>query len=116
MKWPQLKEIATKEFAVRAMGALYVVIKLIDKIQKEDTKDIRVHKLTTRHHHVRLICDQSFTTPCILVKQKGFLKEWNCIDEKDIPKCLVQDIFEESCSDEKRKQLVSKMMKLKAFW
>lgn len=116
MNWLQLKEIATKEFAVKAMGVLYVVIRIIDKIQKEDTKDIRVHKLTTKHHHVILVCDKSFATPCILVKQRGFLKEWKCIDEKDIPKCLVEDIFEESCSDEKRKRLINKMMRLKAFW
>lgn len=116
MKWSQLKEIATKEFSIRAMSVLYVVIKTIDKIQKEDTKDIRVYKLTTKHHHVRLVCDRSFATPCMLIKEKGFLKEWYCIDEKELPQCLVEDIFEETCSDDKRKHLVEKMMKLKAFW
>jgi hypothetical protein len=116
MKWIQFKEIATKEFAVKAMGALYLVIKLIDKIQKEDPKDVRMYKLETKHHHIRLIQDSSFATPCMLVKQKGLLKEWRIIDKTDMPECLVEDIFEESCSDEKRKHLINKMMKLKAFW
>lgn len=116
MNWLVLKELVVKDFAVTAMGVLYTVIKIIDKITKEKTEEIGFYKVKTKRHHVRLLIDNTFDDPCILVKPRGFFKEWSIMDKKDVPKCLVEDIFEESCSKEKRKRLVNKMMGLKAFW
>lgn len=116
MNWLSLKELVIRDFAVTAMGVLYAVIKVIDKVTKEKTEDVRFYKLKTKNHHVRLIVDNSFDDPCILVKPKGFFKEWTLMEKKDVPSCLVEDIFNDSCSKEKRKRLINKMMGLKAFW
>ncbi len=116
MKWPQIKELLIKELAIKAIGALYSVIKVLDRVQKEETKDIRLFKVKTKNYHVRLLVDHSFDSPCILARRKGFLKDWVCIGRQSMPDCLVEDIFEPTCSDEKRKRLVSKMLELKAFW
>ena len=116
MNWLTFKELMVKDFAVKAMGALFVVIKVIDKISKDKTKDIKFYRVKTKNYHVRLLIDGNYDDPFILIKPKGFLKTWACMAKKDIPNCLIQDIFDESCSEEKRKHLINKMMNLKAFW
>ncbi len=116
MKWPRFKELVIKEFAIKAIGVLYSTIKLLDKIQKQETKDIKLFKVKTKNHHVRLLVDHSFDSPCIIARRKGFLKDWILIDRKSMPECLVQDIFEPTCGHEKRKYLVQRMLELKAFW
>lgn len=116
MKWLTLKELVVKDFAVTVLGVLYTVIKVIDKITKEETKDIRFYKVKTKNHHVRLLVDNPLGDPCILIKPRGLFKEWGIMEKKDVPNCLVENIFDESCSKEKRRRLISKMMGLKAFW
>lgn len=116
MNWTEFKELLIKEVAVTVLGALYRVIKIIDRFGKTETTDIRMFKVKTKNHHVRLIVDNSYDSPCVIARKRGFFKNWSLIEKKAIPECLVQDIFETSCSKEKRKKLVSKMMDLKAFW
>lgn len=116
MNWPEIKDLLIKEGAIMALGVLYALIKILDKFERAETTDIRLFKVKTKNYHVRLIVDNSFDSPAVLARKKGFLKEWSLIEKKDIPACLVQDIFETSCSKEKRKKLVGKMMELKAFW
>jgi hypothetical protein len=116
MKWPEFKELVIKELAIKAIAVLYSFIRVIDRVQKEETKDIRFFSVKTKNYHVRLLVDNSWDSPCILVRKKGLLKDWKLIDKKSIPECLVQDIFEPTCPAEKRRRLVNKMMELKAFW
>lgn len=116
MNWTEIKELLIKDGAVIVLGVLYHVIKFIDKLDKSTTTDIRFFKVKTKRYHVRLLMDGTYDSPCILARKRGFLKDWSLIEKKDIPECLVQDIFEPTCSNEKRKRLVNKMMELKAFW
>jgi hypothetical protein len=116
MNWKEAKEILIKEGAIHVMDMLYVFIRVLDRIEKTETKDIQMFKVKTKNHHVRLIVDYSWDGPGILVRKKGFMKDWSFIEKKAVPACLVQDIFEPTCSKEKRKRLVGKMMELKAFW
>lgn len=116
MNWLTFKELVVRDFAVTAMGALFIAIKVIDKISKEKTKDIKFYKVKTENHHVRLLIDGNYDDPFILVKPRGFFKKWDCMARKNIPNCLIQDIFDESCSEEKRSHLINKMMNLRAFW
>lgn len=116
MTFAEVKELLMKEGAIVVLGVLYYVIKIIDKFDKTETTDIRMFKVKTKNYHVRLISDNSWEGPAILARKKGFLKNWAYIDKKAVPECLVQDIFETTCSSEKRKRLVNKMMELKAFW
>lgn len=116
MKWKEIKEIVLKEGAIHVMDVLYVLIRILDRFEKTETSDIRMFKVKTKNHHVRLIVDRSWEGPGILVRKRGFLKDWSFIEKKAVPACLVQDIFEPTCSNEKRKRLVKKMMELKAFW
>lgn len=116
MKWKEVKEILLKEGAIHVMDVLYVVIKILDRIEKTETTDIMMFKVKAKNYHVRLIVDQSWDGPGILVRKRGFLKDWSFIEKKAVPACLVQDIFEPTCSKEKRQRLINKMMELKAFW
>ena len=116
MKWKELKEFLIKEGAIHALDALYLAIRIIDRLQKSETTDIRMFKAKTKNYHVRLLIDHSFDSPCFLVRKKGFMREWSLIEKKDVPACFVDDVFETSCSSDKRNRLVNRMLELKAFW
>lgn len=116
MKFKEAKELVVKDLAIVAMSALAFAIRVIDKVSKRETQDIRFYKVKTKNYHVRLLVDQSIADPLILIRPRGFLKDWTCMDRRDIPKCIPQDIFEDSCTQEKRKSLVNKIVELKAFW
>jgi hypothetical protein len=116
MNWLTLKDLVVKEFAVKAMAALCVLIRVIEKVSKEKIEDIRFYKFKTKNYHVRIMMDTTWQDPFILFRKKGFLKEWVCMDRSDVPEFLARDIFSDSCDEKKRKRLVSKMMELKAFW
>jgi hypothetical protein len=116
MKFKEIKELVIKDLAITAMGFLAFAINVIEKVGKQETKEIRFFKVKTKNYHVRLLVDQSIADPLILVRPRGFLKDWTCMDRRDIPKCIPQDIFEDSCTQEKRRSLVNKIVELKAFW
>lgn len=116
MNWPEIKELLIKDGAVIALGLLYHFIKLIDRFDKGNATDIKFFKVKTKKYHVRLLKDGAQDSPCVLARRRGLLKDWDLIEKKDIPACLVQDIFEDTCSPERRKRLVSRMLDLKAFW
>lgn len=116
MKWLEFKDLVVKDCAIFAMGALYLVIKILDRVTKEKTIDIKFFKVKTKSHHVRLLVDRNIEDPLILVRPKGLLKLWTAMERKGIPNCLINNIFEESCSKKERHRLVNKMMGLKAFW
>jgi len=116
MKLKEFKEVMIKNLAVTAMEALASIIKVIDKVKKQETDDIRFYKIKTENYHVRLLVDTSINDRLILVRPKGFLKEWTWINGCDIPKCIPTNIFDDSCTEEQRKRLVNKIVELRAFW
>lgn len=116
MDWTVFKDLVIKEFAVHAIGVLYLAIRVIDRFTKTPSGDICVYKVKTKNYHVRIVKDTSWDSPLILARKKGLLKEWVCIDKSSIPEFISKDIFSDTCSDKDRKRLVSKMMELKAFW
>lgn len=116
MKWLEFKDLVVKDCAVFAMGALFILIKAIDKVTKEKTIDIKFFKVKTKNHHVRLLVDGHIEDPLILVRQRGLLKLWTAMERKSIPNCLIGNIFEDSCSKKERQRIVNKMVGLKAFW
>lgn len=116
MKWLEVKDLVTKDLAVMVLGALYSVIKVCDRFAKQETTDIRFYKVKTKDHHVRLLVDGHVEDPLILIRPKGLLKLWTAMERKGIPNCLVENIFNDSCSKKERQRLVNKIVGLKAFW
>lgn len=110
-----LKDLVVKELAMKAIGALYLFIKVIDKFNKDKTADVVLYKVKTKNYHVRVLKDSNWDDPLIVFRRRGFLKDWTCIDKKNVPE-FAKEIFKDSCSAAQRKRLISKMMELKAFW
>ena len=111
----ELKEIVLQELSMKAIGALYTLIKVIDRFSKDKTTDIALYKAKTKNYHVRILKDTNWDDPLIVFRKRGFLKNWKCIDRKNVPE-FAREIFKESCSEKQRQRLISKMMELKAFW
>lgn len=112
----KLKEILEKDLAIKVLGALYLVVGIIDRLTGDHLGDIKFHKIKTKNYHVRLLIDHSFGDSILLIKRKGFFKEWRAISQSDLPKFLADEIFDHDCAEDRRKKLVSKVMELKAFW
>ena len=82
---------------------------------KEDCENFGYYRVKTPTHVARIV-DDAMGEPLLLVRKRGFLKQWHNIGPKHIPTFLAEEIFDASCTAKRRAQLLNKIIKLRAFW
>jgi hypothetical protein len=111
MKWTDIKERIIREFAIVALDVVYIAAK---RFAKEELKHDFLYSFRTPTHRVRVLAVPG--DPYLIVRPKGFGKLWKAIEKKDIPAVMAEEVFAETCTPERRKQLVKKITGLRAFW
>jgi hypothetical protein len=122
MKWSEIKESIVLDGAIILLEALTLCECILDKfISEEEERNsgkFYLDKIKTRKYHMIILRDPDNTwdDPIIFIRPKGFLKTWQPFNTDILPETIAAEAFSDSCTLEKRKRLITKMIDLSAFW
>lgn len=116
MKFEDIKESIVQDTALIAIELLLPILCMIDRFAANELSDIKIYRANTKNYHVRVLADNAFQDSFIVMRPKGLLKIWTAINPDEIPECISKEIFQVSCSKERRKKLINKVVELRAFW
>jgi len=117
-----IKNRIITELIVSSMPIVFNIGKILDKLLEESfTENCFLYKIKTKTHHVIFFMEEngSGSSNFLIIKPRNilkFLKPWSILEKKDMPEILADEIFDLSCDVNRRKTLIQKVLKLRAFW